>query len=245
MSAPADQWSQRLSEVGRGVTARRIFADLSSGASSQMNLIDQTFKAGMMPVISYKVGGDYSGVLTGKLDAAARQAAALIAAYDKPATVTILHEPHGNLSAADFVAINKRLVPLFQVGRIKVGPFLNGWLLDRQADTTFASYAPNSLMTSWDFLGIDTYESGTMATPGAVKTADRIPMLVDFQRRRGFDLPLPIGEYNGYSAQTIKDASDAILQTPQVWFGCMWNSTIGKGYTLTGDRLDAFRATLA
>jgi hypothetical protein len=30
-----------------------------------------------------------------------------------------------------------------------------------------------------------------------------------------------------------------------VWFGCVWNATGGKGYELTGDRLTAFRKTLA
>jgi hypothetical protein len=245
MSAPAAQWSKRLSEVGAGVTARRIFADLGKGSDDQMTLIDQTFKAGMMPVISYKLGGDAAGAKAGRFDAAAKRAAARIAAYNRPATVSIWHEPQGDLSAADFVAVNQRLVPLFKVGQIKVGPFLNGWLLDRRADTTFASFAPASLVRLWDFLGIDTYESGTMAAPGAVKPAARIPLLVSFEKKRGYHLPIAVGEYNGYSAKSIKDAGDALQSTPDVWFGCMWNSTIGKGYTLTGDRLAAFRATLA
>jgi hypothetical protein len=245
MSAPSAQWSQRVSEVGTGLTARRIFADLAQGGDDQKSIIDATFKAGMMPVISYKLGGDAAGAKAGKYDAAAKQAAALIASYNKPATVSIWHEPQGDLSAADFVAINQRLVPIFKTGQIKVGPFLNGWLLDRQADTTFASFAPASLMKMWDFLGIDTYESGTLTAPGATKPADRIPLLVNFEKKRGYTLPLTVGEYNGYSAKTITDAGNAILNTPQVWFGCMWNSTIGKGYTLTGDRLAAFKATVA
>ena len=245
MSSPSGQWTQRLSEVGSGVTARRIYADLAAGGNDQSKLIDAAFKANLMPVISYKVGGDYAGAKSGKYDAAAKQAAALVASYGKPATVTILHEPQGDLSAADFIAIQQRLVPIFKTGKIKVGPFLNGWLLDRQADTTFASFAPASLLNLWDFLGIDTYESGTMAAPGAVKPADRIPALVAWEQRHSTTLPIAIGEYNGYSAATIKAAGDAILHTKQVWFGCMWNSTIGKGYTLTGDRLGAFKGTLA
>lgn len=54
-----------------------------------------------------------------------------------------------------------------------------------------------------------------------------------------------VGEYNGYSAATIRAAGEGFLSTPQVWFACMWNSTTGKGHTLTGDRLAAFKATLA
>ena len=58
-------------------------------------------------------------------------------------------------------------------------------------------------------------------------------------------MPLGVGEYNGYSAATIGAAGEALMSTPNVWFGCLWNSTGGKGLTLTGDRLAAFQATLA
>ena len=54
-----------------------------------------------------------------------------------------------------------------------------------------------------------------------------------------------MGEYNGYSAETIAAAGEALMSTPNVWFGCLWNSTGGKGLALTGDRLDAFQRTLA
>ena len=40
-------------------------------------------------------------------------------------------------------------------------------------------------------------------------------------------------------------AGAAILTTPNVWFGCMWNATQGKGYALEGERLSAFQQTLA
>jgi hypothetical protein len=35
------------------------------------------------------------------------------------------------------------------------------------------------------------------------------------------------------------------MSTPNVWFGCMWNSNGGKGNVLTGERLTAFQRTLA
>jgi hypothetical protein len=245
MSAPAGEWAQRVKDVGSSVKARRIYADLSAGGNDQQKLIDASFKAGQMPVISYKVGGDYAGAKSGKYDAAAKQAAAMIAAYGQPATVTILHEPQGDVSAADFVAIQKRLVPLFQTGKIRVGPFLNGFLLDRQADTTFASFAPAELLKMWDFLGMDTYESGTAAAPGKTKPADRIPELVAWEKRHSTTLPVAIGEYNGYSAATIKAVGDTVYATPQVWLALMWNSNgAGKGAVLTGTRLSAFQATL-
>ena len=81
-----------------------------------------------------------------------------------------------------------------------------------------------------------------MENPGDRKPADRIPALSKLPEvPRLRPCPWVSGEYNGYSAKTIADAGEALLSTPNVWFGCMWNSTGGKGWELTGDRLDAFR----
>lgn len=244
MSSAANVWDQRVAEVGTGLTARRIFADLADGPLDQINLIEQAHEAGFMPVVSYKVGGNASGAASGAFNAAAEKAAARLDSYGLPTTVTYWHEPYGELTPAQYVAGNKQLLPAFKRGKIKVGPLLNGWLLDNNVPA-FTSYCPDELFGLWDWFGIDTYESGTMEAPGPIKPAHRIPKLASYVAARGFNHPLGIGEYNGYSGATIAAAGAAILNEPNVWFGCMWNSTIGKGYTLTGDRLDAFRATLA
>lgn len=246
MSAPASQWTQRCKEVGSGLAARRIFADLASGASSQIKLVEQAHAAGQMPVISYKVGGDVAGAVSGKYNAVAAQAAARLASYDRPTAVVFWHEPHGDMTPAQYVAASKQILPNFKQGKLRVGPLLNGWLLDRKL-STFASYAPDELFAIWDWFGIDTYESGTMSQPGKTKPADRIPKMADFLSSRGFSHPMGVGEYNGYSAQSIADVGEALLGTPNVYFGCVWNSDGGggKGTVLTGDRLQAFRDTLA
>jgi hypothetical protein len=197
-----------------------------------------------MPVISYKVGGDAAGAASGRYNAAAEAAAARLESYGLPTTVTYWHEPHGDMSAEEFVAGNQQLLPLFKRGELKVGPLLNGWLLDRQI-STFGSYCPDELFGIWDWFGIDTYEAGTIEAPGDAKPGDRIPALAAYVASRGFTHRLAIGEYNGYSAETIAAAGDAILSEPQVWFACMWNSTKGKGHTLEGERLEAFKQTLA
>lgn len=241
MSSPADQWAQRVREVGSGLRARRIFADLAAGPGSQIKLVEQAHAQGLLPVISYKVGGDVSGAVNGRYNKVAAEAAARLASYGKPTAVTFWHEPHGNLTPSQYVTASKQILPQFKVGGLRVGPLLNGWLLDRQL-STFASYAPDEMFALWDWFGIDTYESGTMENPGEVKPADRIPRMAKFVNSR---LPLAVGEYNGYSARSIADAGEAILSTPGFWFGCMWNSTGGKGYVLDGARLKAFQATLA
>jgi hypothetical protein len=164
-----------------------------------------------------------------------------VASYGRPTAVAFWHEPYGDMSGEQYAAASRQILPMFKRDELRVGPILNGWLLDNKVDE-FASFCPEDLLSLWDWFGIDTYESGTMENPGPIKPADRLPKLAQFVNSR---LPLGVGEYNGYSAQSIADAGDALLSTPNVWFGCMWNSTEGKGLALTGDRLTAFRETLA
>ena len=194
----------------------------------------------MLPVISYKVGGDAAGAAAGKFNAVAEQAAARLASYGLPTAVTFWHEPYGNLSGEQYAAASRQLLPIFKRGELRVGPILNGWLLDNKV-ADFASFCPDDLFDVWDWFGIDTYESGTIESPGARKPAERIPALVSYLQSRGQDLPMGIGEYNGYSAETIAAAGEAILGTPNVWFGCMWNATEGKGHSsrATGSRPSA------
>lgn len=244
MSAPADQWALRCREVGDGLTARRIFADLASGPTSQIRLVEEAHAAGQLPVISYKVGHDVAGAVAGRFNDVARKAAAKLASYGKPTAVTFWHEPHGDMTPEEYVAASKQLLPEFKRGRLRVGPLLNGWLLDRQVPV-FASYAPDEMFSIWDWFGIDTYESGSMEEPGDEKPATRVRAARKFLRSRGQDHPLGIGEYNGYSATTIGDAGEALLTTKDIWFGCLWNSAGGKGHVLEGERLQAFQDTLA
>lgn len=244
MSAMPDQWDKKVAEVGAGLGARRIFADLGDGPTSQIKLVEEAHAAGLLPVISYKVGGDVAGAMNGALNGVAEQAAAKLASYGLPTAVTIWHEPYKDMSGAEYAAMSKQLLPIFKRGELRVGPILNGWLLDNKL-AEFESFCPDELFAIWQYVGIDTYESGTMAAPGPVKPAQRIPALSAYVKSRGYDLPLGVGEYNGYSAETIAAAGEALLSTPNVWFGCLWNVTGGVGVELSGDRLEAFRGTLA
>jgi len=244
MSAPAQLWNQRVAEVGAGLTARRIFADLADGATSQLRLVEEAHAAGMLPVISYKARGDVARAMSGAYNAVAEQAAARLASYNLPTAVTFWHEPYGDMTGAQYAAASRQLLPIFKRGELRVGPLLNGWLLDNQR-AAFASYCPDDLFGLWDWVGIDTYEAGTMYAPGPRKPADRIPALAAYVKSRGFDLPLGVGEYNGYSASSIAAAGEALLSTPNVWFGCMWNANGDRAVKLTGDRLAAFRQTVA
>jgi hypothetical protein len=244
MSAPADAWAERAAAVGGGIAARRIYADLAAGYLSQMKSVEQAHADGMLPVISYKVGGDVAGAVNGAYNAVAEQAAAKLASYGKPTSVSFWHEPNKDLSPADHVAASKQILPYFKRGELKVGPILNGFLLDNQVDT-FAAFTPDEMFGIWDYVGIDTYEGGTADNPGPRKPADRIYGLRSYLSSRGYTHPIAVGEYNGYSAATIAAAGEALLTTPSVWFGICWNASADVDWVLSGDRLAAFQGTLA
>lgn len=244
MSAPAGIWDQRVAEVGGGLAARRIFADLGAGPTSQLRAVEEAHAAGMLPVISYKVGGDLAGAMSGRFNSVAEQAATRLESFGLPTAVTFWHEPSGDMTGPQYAAASRQILPAFKRGELKVGPLLNGWLLDNQT-AEFDSFSPDDLFGLWDYVGIDTYEGGTAEAPGARKPAERITALSAHVRSRGFDLPLGVGEYSGFSAATITAAGEALLSTPNVWFGCLWNANDVRDWELSGDRLAAFQGTLA
>ena len=246
MSAPSTSWDQRVAEVGPGVAARRIFADLAAGATSQIKSVEAAHRAGLMPLISYKVGGDISGAISGNFDMVAEQAAARLASYGLPTAVTFWHEPNPDITGAQFVALHRRMLPIFQGGQVTFGPILNGWLLDNQR-ALFEQYLAADLLTAWDWVGMDVYQAGSETAPKRPYPSDRIAPLLDLLADRGVpDKPIVIGEYNGWTAAAVAESGEVFLSTPSLWVACVFNSDVGnKGRILEGDRLIAFQQTLA
>jgi hypothetical protein len=248
MSAPSNLWGQRIKEVGScGVEARRIFASLQSDGRAQSTLIEQAKSAGMMPVISYKVA-NVDTLINGGYDSWLKATRTYLDGLNVPVTVSFWHEPHGDMDPAKFRAGSQKFLDLMKSSttpEIKVGPILNGWLLDNKV-ADFASYTSKSLLTQWDFVAVDSYQSGTMSNPGSKLPARAVPLLASWLDQQGFpDKPIGLGEYNGFTAAAIKAAGEAILSTPEAWFGLAWNSTGDRYAPLTGDRITAFQATKA
>jgi hypothetical protein len=238
-------WDTRVAEVGPGIAARRIYADLANGPTHQIRAIEAAHAAGMLPVISYKCGGDIAGAINGAYNSVADAAAVRLASYGRPTAVSFWHEPNGDLTPEQHVAAQKQILPFFKRGFLKVGPIHNGFLLDNQV-SKFAAYTPDEMFAIWDYVAVDTYEGGTAAAPGARKPADRMYALSTYLKNRGYaNMPIGVGEYSGYSAATIAAAGEALLSLPNVWFGCIWNSAASTDWVLTGDRLTAFQRTLA
>ncbi|MEQ6900988.1 hypothetical protein [Nocardioides sp. YIM 152588] len=243
MSAPASLWDQRLGEVGScGVGARRIFASLQADGRARASEIEATLAAGMMPVVSYKVPS-VDTLIAGGYDAWLDATGAYLAGLGEQVTATFWHEPHGDMPVADFRAGSRRFLDRVQSATTAVGPILNGWLLDRRVDD-FAAYTSPGLLRDWDFVGVDSYHSGTASAPGPLLPARAVPLLAEWLDEQGFpDKPIGLGEYNGYSADALTEAGEMLLSTPELWFGLVWNSTGDKYVPLTGDRLTAFRET--
>jgi len=245
MSAPANLWDTRIQEVGaNGVRARRIFADLSESGSSQLPLIRRAIADGMTPIISYKVPNPAT-LANGGYDTWLATLRTQLNDLNAPVTATFWHEPHGNMDPAVFRAASLKFFDGVDSPDIAVGPILNGWLLDRRV-ADFASYTDANLLDKWEFVAVDSYQSGTPTNPGNLMPARAIPLLENWMDSVGHpNTPLGLGEYNGFSAKAIADAGEILLSTPEVWFGLAWNSTAGAYVPLTGDRITAFQNTKA
>lgn len=243
MSAPAHLWDQRIEQVGAaGVTARRIFADLTPTGTDQLRLVREAIADGMLPVISYKVP-DPTVLAAGGYDAWLANLRTQLTGLDADVTATFWHEPYGDMEPATFRAASLRFLDGVDAPRVFVGPILNGWLLDRKVPI-FASFTDADLLDRWEFVAVDSYQSGTPSNPGPAMPARAIPLLERWMSSVGHpDKPLGLGEYNGFTADAVAGAGEVILSTPDLWFAAVWNSTAGNHVPLEGDRITAFQQT--
>ena len=215
---------------------------LSGG--SQMKLIKQSIADGMMPVISYKVPSVQT-MINGGYDSWLATLRSQHTSLDADVTATFWHEPRGDMEPAQFRAASLKFFNIVDAPSIAVGPILNGFLLDRRV-SEFASYTDAELLKKWEFVAVDSYQSGEPSAPGTSMPARAIPLLEDWMDSVGHpDKPLGLGEYNGFSASAIAGAGEVILSTPEVWFGLAWNSEGDSYAPLEGDRLTAFQRTKA
>lgn len=246
MSAPADTWNARVSEVGAaGLKSRRIFATLSSDGRHQSKMIGQTVAAGMIPVISYKVPS-VSTLNQGGYDKWLTATRTYLSSLGAQVTATFWHEPHGDMTPAEFRAGSARFLSRVKAPNVAVGPILNGWLLDRKV-STFASYTDPALLAKWDFIGVDSYQEGTASNPSTTLLPARaVPKVAAWLDTQGFgDKPIVLGEYNGFTGAAMQQAGEWILSTPELWIANIWNVNHTTFSVLTGDRLTAYRATKA
>lgn len=254
MSTEPGGYDALLARVGpKGVEARRIYypdIELNGrGNDFQADMVESTIASGQMPVISYKVK-DLNGFIAGNYDAAMAATKAYLEGLGVQVTATFWHEPHGDMTPAQFRAASQRFVDRMKAPNVAVGPILNGWLLDTPTNTAvFESYMDNSLLTAWDFVAVDTYQNGTNANPGTKMPGRAVTFLEDMLDTKGFpDKPIGVGEYNGLTASAITYAGNVLLDTPEVWFGLLWSGVAnsnGTDWSMDDADVAAFKATKA
>lgn len=251
MSSPRSEWATAFAEVG-SVDARRLFGELAS-PSSIVTLAGSEIAAGRLPILSFKVpGDDWAGVAAGRYDAQLRSLTAALDALPGRVFVTLHHEPVGDGTAASYAAMQRRALPILGApSNVLAGVIVNGfwWSAGRQGytDAEIAAWLPADVRGLAEVVAADTYQGGTTADPGE-DAGVKIRRMSAWATRVGVRR-LGIGEYNGLDADAITSAGDAILDDPRFVFGSCFNSSennrVGVDWALTGDRLEAFQATVA
>lgn len=238
-----------------GITAYRVYAGgISSNGQDMSSQIVWCHNNDLIPVMSYKTltnGFSAAQVISGSLDARVEAAATYLNSFGNLTYVALDHEPYDNFggsgqpSIADFRAIQGRLIPIFAAkANIRVGPILHGWLLDNQSlrAARFDAFINTTLFDSvYDFFGIDSYQTGSQASPGSIDPGDRIAPLLDVMDAFGKpSIPLVIGEYNSWTNSSLDSSINTFLSTPSLEMACVWDRTGGVGVELSGTRKTTF-----
>ena len=246
MSAPLQFWNKRVSEVGSGLQARRLFF---TSFDASLSKAQDTCNAGLYPVMSFKTGGySWAQVASGDADAALQALHTRLAALTCAGFAAVHHEPAKDGAAADWAAMQVHALPILggpAGGNIKVGVIGNGWWWSATnqgyTDAEIAAWITPAVIKVSDVIAGDTYQSTTTSEEAAPKMI----RMGSWARRVGGVKALGVGEFNGPTAIGITHAAAALKADPLFAWGCMWNSTGGIATVLTGDRLAAFRTALA
>jgi hypothetical protein len=249
MSAPLQFWDQRVSEVGSGLQARRLFF---TGFDASLGKATEACNAGLYPVMSFKTGGyTWAQVAAGAADADLRSLATRLAALSCNVFVAIHHEPEGDGAAADWSAMAVHALPILGGaigGKVKVGVIGNGWWWSAEArgytDAEIAAWITPGVIAVSDVVAGDTYQGDATGE----EVATKITRMGAWARRVGGVRALGLGEFNTQTAQGLTNATAALAADPLFSWGCLWNAD-GTGSAnatvLTGDRLVAFQTALA
>jgi hypothetical protein len=257
MSAPDNLWAQRVSEVGSGLQARRLFFN---GFTASISKANDACAAGMAPVMSFKTGAyTWAQVASGNADADLRALATKLNALPCNVFVAIHHEPSSGAgtplageggSATDYANMQAHALPLLGGpigGKVKVGPIGNGWWYNTQgglSDAELNVWLSPAVLAASDFVAADTYQG----TATAETVASKIHSMGAWARRTPGVRALGLGEFNMQTAQGMTDATTALAADPLFDFGCVWNmdgTGAANAHVLTGDMLTNFKTALA
>lgn len=249
--------------TGGQLLAMRVFAALDG--DTQHDRISYAKTRGLIPVVTYKAAQSLSDAQFQALCVKERD---WMRSQGVKAAVGYHHEPRPELTAAFYVHRTKLFGQVFRdpANFCRVTA-MTAWILDASpaVKADFDNYMDPSLFVAdsggqvyIDAPGIDAYEEGDMANPaGSPSTgsaASRMEAFASWATSKGIGhLPLFVGEFNGYRGVSFDWVNDYMFGPKQgwkrFWLVMLWNSTAGKGITLThdaasGDRLGHFQAFL-
>jgi hypothetical protein len=246
MSAPVQFWDKRVSEVGSGLQARRLFFT-SFGAS--LSKASEACHDGMYPVMSFKTGSyTWAQVADGSADAALKTLHKQLAALPCHVFVAVHHEPATDGTPAGWAKMQVHALPILggpSGGNIKVGVIGNGWWFSPSSqglsDAQIAAYITPGVKSVSDVIASDTYQM----TSTSEEAAPKIIGMAAWARRTGGVKALGLGEFNAATASAITHATTALGNDRLYAWGCLWNADLSTVTVLSGARLTAFRTALA
>ncbi len=142
--------------AGRTLGLRRTYWNYSNIASSIRSATADA-NAGRIPWLSYKLPGSWADAAAGKADAQTKELAKQLATVPGEVWVAIHHEPEGDGNLSDWVALQKRLLPLLAAApNVRTSIILTAW------DTFDSKNSAYSLDALWpgnmvSILGMDAY----------------------------------------------------------------------------------------
>jgi hypothetical protein len=143
-------------EAGRVLGLHRTYWNYSKVPAS-ITQATADAKAGRIPWLSYKLSVSWADAASGAADDATRALAKQLATVPGEVWVALHHEPEGDGNLADWVAVQKRLLPLLHAApNVRTTTILTAW------DTFDSGNAAYSLSSLWpgsmvDIMGFDAY----------------------------------------------------------------------------------------
>ncbi len=244
MSSLASEWEPGVARGGAGLKARRIFADLAGGPT-------QPDQAGRGGARRGHAAGDLvqgrwrrAGAVAGKFNAVAEQAAAKLASYGLPTAVTFWHEPYRRHDRASSTPRQPAAAADLQARRAARGPDPQRVAPRQPGRRRSRRSAPTTCSICGTGSASTPTSPAPSRSPGEKKPADRIPALAAYLESR---------------ARTCRSASVSTTATPPrpsrrpvrpsspppTCGSAACGTRREAGVELSGDRLDAFRETLA
>jgi hypothetical protein len=240
------------SQTGTKLSLYRSYMQAGTSASAMASRASTDVANGRIPLISTKVPGSWASVAAGDQDAWLLDRIRALATIKGPVWLALHHEPAGDGSPSDWVAMQQHAHKLIKSNssNIALVGILNGWDFKQKNGNPQAYNMP--VGTGVDVMGFDSYNGWSPSNGKAWQpVADVFAPGLTIQ---GWGYPTLVGEYGvrtdpnnpGRAAQWLRDAYSYAAAHNFVglsYFNSAQNSPDGS-WALDSERLPAFRDSL-